>query len=42
MAAAYRKFRYGEQFEFRGHRKRSQRFQSRKEGRVYRAREVQS
>jgi hypothetical protein len=42
MAAAYRKFRYGEQFEFRGYRKRSRHVQSRKEGRVYRARELQS
>ena len=41
MAAAYRKFRYGEQYEFRGHRQLSRRFNTRKEDRVYRAREVQ-
>jgi hypothetical protein len=40
MGTAYRKFRYGEQYEFRGHRQKSRRFQRRKEGGVYRVREA--
>ena len=40
MVAAYRKYRYGEQYEFRGHRQKMSRYRRRKEGGVYRAREV--
>ncbi len=39
MAAAYRAFRYGEQFEYRAHQKKKRRFRRRKEGGVLRARE---
>jgi hypothetical protein len=40
MIAAYRKYRYGEQYEFRGYRQKSGRFKRRKEGGVYRVQEV--
>ena len=40
MGVAYRKFRYGEHYEFRGHREKRRRTVRRKEKGVYRAREV--
>jgi hypothetical protein len=40
MGLAYRRFRYGEQYEYRGHRLGVRRFRRRKEGGVYRAEEV--
>jgi hypothetical protein len=39
MLGAYRKFRYGEQYEYRDGEVKSRRFQRRKEKGVYRARE---
>ena len=40
MVAAYRKFRYGEIYEYRGHEKKKQRRSRQKVGEVYQAREV--
>ena len=40
MAAAYRKFRYGEIFEYRGHQKKKKRQTRKKVGEVYEAQEV--
>jgi hypothetical protein len=39
MGVAYRKFRYGEIFEFRGHRKTKTRTKRRKIGETYQAEE---
>lgn len=39
MAAAYRAFRYGEQYEYHGHRKKKRRFWTRKEDGIRRVRE---
>ena len=40
MAAAYKKFRYGEIFEYRGHEKMKKRKTRKKVGEVYEAQEV--
>jgi hypothetical protein len=42
MGAAYRKYRYGEQYEFRGHRQKNRRLRRRKEKGIYRVEEVKT
>jgi hypothetical protein len=41
MHKAYRAFRYGEQYEYRGYQKKKRRIQRKREGNVLRAREVE-